>query len=103
MIKIRYSLKLPEGVNTGGKDSSKTYQFNIIDTTTTTASTGNDGHDVKKSYYDALRDALEEARSQIGDDLAEWRDCIDKKELNEELKKGNGDEEEEEEEEEEES
>ena len=95
MIKIRYSLELPEGVNTGDKPTSKTHQFKVD-----TAPSSNDSQDAKKSYYEALRDALEEARSQIGDELTAWRDCVGKKELNKELRKGNGDEEEEEEEEE---
>ena len=96
-IKIQYSLNLPEGVNTGEKPTSKTHQFKI-DTT----QSNNDRQEAKKSYYDALRNALEEARNQIGDELTAWRDCVGKKELNKELRKGNGDEEEEEEEEEEE-
>jgi hypothetical protein len=92
-IKIQYSLNLPEGVNAGDKPTSKTHQFKF-DTTPSS----NDSQDAKKSYYDALRDALEEARNQVGDELTEWRDCVGKKELNKELRKGNGDEEEEEEE-----
>ena len=40
-----------------------------------------------------MRNALEEARNQIGDELTAWRDCVGKKELNKEPRKGNGDEE----------
>ena len=98
-IKIQYSLNLPEGVNTEDKPTSKTHQFEID----TTAPSSNDdtrqGQEAKKSYYDALRDALEEARSQIGDELTAWRDRVGKKELNKEPRKENGDEEDEEEEE----
>jgi hypothetical protein len=94
-IKIQYSLNLPEGVNTGDKPTSKTHQFKID---TTTPSSNDSRQDAKKSYYDALRDALEEARHQIGDELTAWRDCVGKKEMNKELKKGNGEEEEEDEE-----
>jgi hypothetical protein len=91
MIKIQYSLNLPEGVKTGGKPTSKTHQFKI-DTTS------NDAKNSESSYYDALRIALEKARNQIGDELTAWRDCVGKMELSKELRKGNhGDEEEEEE------
>lgn len=91
MIKIQYSLNLPEGVNAGDKSTSKTHQFKI--------DTGsNETEDVKQSYYDALRNALEKARSQIGDELTALRDCVSKKELNKELSKVNDEEEEEEEE-----
>ncbi|KAF8802594.1 hypothetical protein BYT27DRAFT_6756476 [Phlegmacium glaucopus] len=92
MIKIQYSLNLPEGVDPGDKPTSKTHQFKID----TPAS--NDSQDGKKSYYDALRNALGEARSQIGDELTAWRDWVGKKELKKELKKGNDEEGEEEEE-----
>ena len=95
-IKIQYSLNLPEGVNTEDKPTSKTHQFEI-DTTPST----NDSQEAKKPYYDALRNALEEARNQIGDELTAWRDRVGKKELNKEPRKGNGDDEEEGEEEEE--
>ena len=95
-IKIQYSLNLPEGVNSGNKPTSKTHQFNID---TSTPSRNDD--DAKKSltYYDALRITLEKARNLVGDELTAWRDCVGKKELNKEPRKGNGDEEEEEEEE----
>jgi hypothetical protein len=93
-IKIQYSLNLPEGVNTeGNKPTSKTHQFKI-DTPASNSDLSQD------AYYDALRNALKEARSQVGDELTAWKDCVGKKELNKELRKGNGDEEEEEEEEE---
>jgi hypothetical protein len=95
-IKIQYSLNLPEGVNTENKPTSKAHQFKI-DTTTPSS---NDNHEAKKSYYDGLRNALEEARNQIGDELTAWRDCVGKKELNKEPRKGNDDEEEVDEEEE---
>ena len=95
-IKIQYSLNLPEGVNTKDKPTSKSHQFKID--TTTTPSNNDNSQETKKSYYDVLRNALEEARNQIGDELTAWRDCVGNKELNKELKKGNGDEEEEEEE-----
>jgi hypothetical protein len=93
MIKLQYSLNLPEGVNAGDKPTSKTHQVKID------APTSTDGQDanLKKTYYDALRNALEEARSQVGDELTMWRDVVGKKELSKELRKGNGDEEEEEE------
>ena len=51
----------------------------------------------RRCRYDALRN---EARSQVGDELTVWKDCVGKKELNKKLRKGNGDEEGEEEEEE---
>ena len=104
MIKIQYSLNLPEGVNAEDKPTSKTHQFKIDTDTTTPSSNDSDttSKEAKKSsYYDALRNALEEARNQVGDELTAWRDRVGKKELNKEPRKGNGDEEEEEEEEEE--
>jgi hypothetical protein len=97
-IKIQYSLNLPEGVvNTEDKPTSKTHQFKID---TTPSINGDSSKEAKKSssYYIALRNALEEARSQIGDELTAWRDCVGKLELNKEPKKGNSDDEEEEEE-----
>ena len=110
MLKIQYSLNLPEGVvllNTENKPTSKTHQFKIDDNTTTPSSGNNNNSQLGeaknlKSYYDALRNALEEARSQVGDELTAWRDRVGKEELNKEPKQGNGDEELEEEGEEEE-
>jgi hypothetical protein len=96
MIKIRYSLNLPEGVNTENKPTSKAHQFKID---TTPSSNDLDSQEAKKPYYDALRNALEEARNQIGDELTAWRDCVGKEELNKESRKGNGYEEDEDEEE----
>ena len=98
MITIQYSLNLPEGVNTENKPTSKAHQFKID----TSSSSSNDSYsqEAKKSYYDALRNALEEARNQIGDELTAWRDRVGKEELNKEPRKGNGDEEREGEEEE---
>ena len=71
---------LPEGVNTEYKSTSKAYQFKI-DTTTTpsnndTSQEANVSRNLKKSYYVALRNALEEAKNEIGDELlTAWRDC----------------------------
>ena len=97
-IKIQYSLNLPEGVNTEDKPTSKTHQFKIDTNPSSNGDTSS--KEAKKScYYEALRKALEEARNQIGDELTAWRDCVGKKELNKEPRKGNGEEEEEEEEE----
>ena len=96
-IKIQYTLNLPEGVNTENKPTSKVHQFKIDNTP---SSKDSDTQEAKKSYYDALQNALEEARNQIGDELTAWRDCVGKKELNKEPRKGNGVDEEEEEEEE---
>ena len=91
MITIQYySLNLPEGVNTENKQTSKTHQFKID---TTPSSNDSYSQEAKKSYYDALRNAMEEARNQIGDELTAWRDRVGKKELNKEPRKGNGDEE----------
>ena len=93
-IKIQYSLNLPEGINTEDKPTSKTHQLKI-DTAiiNNPSSNGDSTKETKKSYYyDALRNALEEARNKIGDELTVWRDCVGKKEP----RKGNGDEEEDE-------
>jgi hypothetical protein len=89
MIKIQYSLNLPEGVNTKDQPTSKSHQFKID-----TSNDNLNSQETKKSYYDALRNTLEEARNQIGDELTAWRDCVGNKELNKELRKGNGDEDE---------
>lgn len=94
-IKIQYSLNLPEGVNTENKLTFKANKFEI-DTTPSSNLNGSQLEEAKKSYYVALRNALEEARTQIGDELTAWRDCVGKKELNKEPRKGDGDEEEEE-------
>lgn len=77
------------------KPTCKTHQFAI------NPSAKNDSQDsstTKTSYYDVLRKALEEARSQVGDELTEWRNFVGKKELNKEPRKRNGDDDEEEEE-----
>ena len=91
MIKIQYSLNLPQGVNPGGDkqtSSTRSHQFKI-DTPASSIREDRNG------YYNALRNALEKARGQVGDELTVWREC----EVGEkELMKGNGDEEEEEEE-----
>ena len=89
MIKIQYSLNLPQGVNAEGDkptSSTKSHQFKI------------DAAASSNTYYDALRNALEKARRQVGDELTVWKEC----EVGggKELMKGNGDGEEEEEEEE---
>ena len=90
---------LPEGVNTENRSTSKAHQFKI-DTTTTpsnndTSQEANVSRNLKKSCYVALRNALEEAKNEIGSELRAWRDCVGKKELNKEPRKGDGDEEEE--------
>ena len=46
-------------------------------------------------YYETLPNALwQEAKRQMGDDLTVWKDDVGAKELNKELRSGNGDEEE---------
>ena len=78
-IKIQYSLNLPEGINTEDKLTSKTHQLKI-DTAiiNNPSSNGDSTKETKKSYYyDALRNALEEARNKIGDELTVWRDCVE--------------------------
>jgi len=87
MIKIQYSLNLPQGVNAAGGDkptSTKSHQFKI-DTLTSS-----------NTYYDALRTALEKARSQVGDELTVWKEQCEVGGEKEPMK-GNGDDEEEEE------
>jgi len=94
MIKIQYSLNLPEGVDVGDKPTPKTHTFKI--NFATSSKNGHDQEDAKKSsyYYEALRNALQEAKRQMGDELTVWKDGVGTKELNKELRKGNGDEEE---------
>ena len=99
MIKIQYSLNLPEGVDVGDKTTSKTHRFKI--NIPTSSNNGHDQDAKKKSssssssyYYEALRNALQEAKRQMGHELTVWKDDVGTKELNKELRKGNGDEEE---------
>jgi len=79
-------------MNVGDKPTSKTHQFKID-----TPVSSNSSQDAKKSYYDGLRYALEEARRQVGDELTVWKNCVGEKELSKELKKVTGDDEGEEE------
>ncbi|KAF8167202.1 hypothetical protein B0H34DRAFT_791962 [Crassisporium funariophilum] len=95
MIKIQYTLNLPAGTPAGDQPSSKTHSF-AIDASV------DGGGDGKKAYYGALRDALADTRSQVGDELTTWRDRVGKAELNKEMKKVTKDGEEDEEDDEEE-
>ena len=97
IIKIQYSLNLPEGVDVGDKPTSKIHRFKI--NIPTSSNNGHDQDAKEKSssyYYEALRNALQEAKRQLGDELTVWKDDVGTKELNKELRKGNGEEEEEE-------
>ncbi|KIY50530.1 hypothetical protein FISHEDRAFT_27304, partial [Fistulina hepatica ATCC 64428] len=41
----------------------------------------------RKEYYTFLRDAIVAAKTQIGDELTEWRDAVGKAELSKEASK----------------
>ena len=87
-ITITYELNTLTSIDAEGLAAAKTGNFNVKSTPT-------DGH---KVYYTALREAIEEARNQVGDDLTAWRDRVGKAELTKEPKKADDDEEGEEEE-----
>ena len=87
-ITITYELKPPTSIDAEGLATAKTGNLNV-------KSTPADGH---KVYYTALREAIEEARNQVGDELTVWRDRVGKAELTKEPQKADDDEEGEEEE-----
>ena len=73
-ITITYELNPPAGVDTKGKDTSSTLTFPVSGGTT------------PREFYGGLRAALEQARTQVGDELTEWRDLVGKAELGKEPK-----------------
>ena len=87
-ITITYELKPPTSIDADGLATAKTGNFDV-------KTKPADGH---KVYYTALREAIEEARNQVGDELTAWRDRVGKAELTKEPKKADDDEEGEEEE-----
>ncbi|KAL0568072.1 hypothetical protein V5O48_013916 [Marasmius crinis-equi] len=93
-IVISYDLRPPSGSEskTTGLSPSQKIQVPVKA----------DGSQDLKTYYTALHDAIEEARTLVGEDLTRWRDAVGKDEASKEPKKGGKEEEEGEEEEEEE-
>ena len=86
-ITITYELKPPTSIDAEGLSTAKTGNFNVKSAPA----------DDYKVYYTALREAIEEARNQVGDELTVWRDRVGKAELTKEPKKADDDEGEEEE------
>ena len=86
-ITITYEVRPPTSIDAEGLATAKTGNFNVKNAPA-------DGH---KVYYTALREAIEEARNQVGDELTVWRDRVGKAELTKEPKKADDDEDEEEE------
>ncbi|KAL0060003.1 hypothetical protein AAF712_013239 [Marasmius tenuissimus] len=93
-ISISYDLHPPSGIDKTASGLSKSRKIEVPVNT--------DGNQDVKSYYTALHNAIEEARTKVGEDLTEWRDAVGKDEASKEPKKAGKDEVEEEEEEEEE-
>lgn len=76
-ITVSYSLNPPPGNDTGNLKPSKDLEFPI-------AASVSDG---QKRFYGALREGIEAARNQVGEELTAWRDAVGKAELNKETKK----------------
>ncbi|KAK0184605.1 hypothetical protein F5146DRAFT_938471, partial [Armillaria mellea] len=76
-ITVSYDLNPPEEVDAPKLVESKHAAFNLKKTPA----------DGQKAYYAALKDAIQLARSQVGDELTAWRDAVGKAELNKETKK----------------
>ncbi|KAK0500920.1 hypothetical protein EDD18DRAFT_1067201, partial [Armillaria luteobubalina] len=76
-ITVSYDLNPPEEVDAPTLVESKHATFNLKKTPA-------DGH---KAYYAALKDAIQLARNQVGDELTAWRDAVGKAELNKETTK----------------
>ncbi len=70
-ITISYDLNPPESVETELVEA-KQASFTVRKAPA-------DGH---KVYYAALRDAIQLARNQVGDELTAWRDVVGKAEVN---------------------
>lgn len=90
-IIISYQLNPPAGTGTGDLQASGVYEGEVKGSAA----------DGQKRYYGALKEAVLEARNQVGGELTAWRDAVGKAELSKETKKTLSSEEADEEEEEE--
>lgn len=91
-IIISYQLSPPDGTDAGDLKASGVYEGEVKGSVA----------DGQKQYYGALKEAVREARNQVGGELTAWRDAVGKGELSKETKKTLSSEEVDEEEEEEE-
>jgi hypothetical protein len=90
-VKITYTLNPPTTIKSSSElPKQKSHEFTVLPSP-------NGGTAV---YYTALRNSLNKARNEVGDELTAWKDQVGKAELNKEPKKGENEEEGEEEEEE---
>ncbi|KAF8899352.1 hypothetical protein BD779DRAFT_1638387 [Infundibulicybe gibba] len=76
-ISVTYEINPPAGSSYGDLTRSNTLTFSL-------KSALDKGYD---EYYAALRDAIESARGDVGNELTAWRDAVGKAELKKETKK----------------
>ncbi|KAL6307756.1 hypothetical protein BKA93DRAFT_55150 [Sparassis latifolia] len=74
-ITVTYELHPPPDTLTTGLLSTKTHQFPVAD-----------GVQSGKEYYEALRRAVADAKSTLGDELTAWRDAVGTREQEKEKK-----------------
>lgn len=87
-ITVTYDLHPPADTPAPSLDKTRTFAFAVPEHT----------QDVK-AYYAGVREAIERAKSAIGEDLTVWRDAVGSREQTKEPKTAKKDEEEDEEEE----
>ena len=78
-ISISYDLHPPSGIDktASGLSTSRKIEVQVKA----------DASQDLESYYSALHNAIEEARTKVGQDLTEWRDAVGKDEASKEPKK----------------
>ncbi|KAF9820778.1 hypothetical protein IEO21_01221 [Rhodonia placenta] len=86
VIEVTYDLHPPEGTPLSGLEPTKTHQFALSSSTTNA-----------KDYYGALRAAVLDAKTTLGEELTAWRDAVGTREQGKESKKQTQGEEEEDE------
>lgn len=89
-VTVSYDLHPPVDTPAPPLDKSRTLEFPVGQTTDL------------KTYYAGVREAIEQAKSAVGEELTVWRDAVGNKEQAKEPKSAKKDEEEDEDEEEEE-
>jgi hypothetical protein len=80
-ISVHYDLRLPEGTPnpSSGIKNATTHKFPV-------GSAATNAGDLR-GYYDSLRDGLAKAKTQVGEELTEWRDAVGRGEAAKEKKK----------------
>lgn len=78
-LSVDYTIKPPKGVEATGLKQTSTINVPIA--------THNSETESGTAYYDALRTALADTKSKVGDELTVWRDAVGKLENTKETKK----------------